>query len=96
MNICGIVAEYNPFHNGHMYQINKARESGATHIVAVMSGNYVQRGEAALCGKFVRASLAVRNGVDLVVELPVPYVLSSAEFFAGGAFSAHRRADQPP
>jgi predicted nucleotidyltransferase len=78
----GIISEYNPFHNGHKYHIDKVREAGATHIVAVMSGNYVQRGDVAIIDKFKRAEIAVQNGVDLVIELPVTYSLSSAELFA--------------
>ncbi len=85
MKVAGIVCEYNPFHNGHKYQIAKTRENGATHIVAVMSGNFVQRGDVAIMDKFERARAAVQNGVDLVIELPVPYVLSSAEGFARSA-----------
>ena len=85
MKVSGIVCEYNPFHNGHNYHIKKTRENGATHIVAVMSGNFVQRGDVAVISKFERAKAAVQNGVDLVLELPVPYALSSAEGFAGAA-----------
>ena len=71
MKTYGIICEYNPFHNGHLYQIEKTKElTGADHIVAIMSGNFVQRGEPALLDKFARAQIAVRNGVDLVVELP--------------------------
>lgn len=83
MKTYGIICEYNPFHNGHAYQIEQTRkETGATHIVAVMSGNFVQRGEPALVDKFKRAEIAVQNGADLVIEMPVQYSLSSAEFFA--------------
>lgn len=85
MKISGIVCEYNPFHNGHLYHIKKTRENGATHIVSVMSGNFVQRGEPAVADKFNRAKAAVTGGADLVIEIPVPYVLSSAEFYARGA-----------
>ena len=84
MNPFGIIAEFNPFHNGHYYLINTAKRLGATHIAAVMSGNFVQRGDAAVVGKFARAEMAVRNGVDLVLELPVPYSLSTAMRFADG------------
>lgn len=87
MKTCGIVAEYNPFHNGHLYQMNKTRELGATHIVAVMSGNFVQRGEPAILSKFDRAEAAVRAGADLVLELPAPYAAASAERFAFGSVS---------
>ncbi len=85
MKISGIVCEYNPFHNGHAYHIAKTRENGATHIVAVMSGNFVQRGDAAVLGKLTRAQIAVASGVDLVLELPVAYSLAPAELFARGA-----------
>lgn len=86
MKVYGIVSEYNPFHNGHIYQIEQTKkEKGATHIVAVMSGNFVQRGEPALLDKYKRAELAVKNGVDLVIELPVRYSLSNAEMFARSA-----------
>lgn len=87
MNIFGIVSEYNPMHNGHIYQIQKTRQMGATHIVAVMSGNYVQRGDIAVADKFTRAELAVKCGVDLVIELPLIYSLSTAELFSYGAVS---------
>ena len=85
MKVSGIICEYNPFHNGHLYHINKTRENGATHIVAVMSGNFVQRGDTAIMDKLERARLAVHSGADLVIELPVQYCLSSAENFASGA-----------
>lgn len=87
MKITGIICEYNPFHNGHLYHMNQTRENGATHIVAVMSGNYVQRGDIAVLDKFTRAKLAVRGGADLVIEIPSVYALSSAEFYARGAVS---------
>ncbi|MCX7658729.1 MAG: nucleotidyltransferase family protein [Oscillospiraceae bacterium] len=87
MRIFGIVAEYNPFHNGHLHQISETRKNGATHIIAVMSGNYVQRGDTAMIDKFKRAEIAVSCGADLAIELPTPYALSSAEFFAKGAVS---------
>lgn len=83
MNI-GIVCEYNPFHNGHMYQIDQIRkEFGAeTNIVALMSGNFVQRGGVAIADKGLRAKCAVLSGANLVLELPFPFSMSSAEFFA--------------
>ncbi len=91
MRVAGIVAEYNPFHNGHAIHIEKTREPNggceATHIVAVMSGSFVQRGEPAIMTKFDRAKAALAGGVDLVLELPVPWCLSSAEGFASGAVS---------
>lgn len=82
MKIAGIIAEYNPFHNGHAYQIRATREAGATHIVCVMSGNCVQRGDIAITDKHFRARTAVKNGADLVIELPVPYSLGTAPDFA--------------
>lgn len=82
MKTYGIICEYNPFHNGHIYQIEETRKQGATHIVAIMSGNYVQRGDVAMIDKFARAKSAVANGVDLIIEMPVVYSLSSANFFA--------------
>ena len=86
MNI-GIVCEYNPFHNGHLYQIDKIREEFGedTNIIAVMSGNYVQRGGVAIADKALRAKCAVLSGVNLVLELPFPYSMSSAEYFAKSA-----------
>lgn len=89
MNIIGIVCEYNPFHNGHAYQINRSRETLGedSAVVCVMSGDYVQRGEPAFFSKFARAEAACRCGADLVVELPLPWALSSAENFARGAVS---------
>lgn len=88
MKICGIVAEYNPFHNGHKYHIEKTKEQyGATHIAAVMSGNFTQRGDVAVFDKYKRTETALKNGADLVIELPVPYALGSAEQFAFGAVS---------
>lgn len=85
MKISGIICEYNPFHNGHLHHIEQTKKNGATHIVAVMSGNFVQRGDVAVINKFERAKTAVRCGVDLVIELPVAYCLSSAETYAKGA-----------
>lgn len=85
MKITAIVSEYNPFHNGHKYLIDRARENGATHIAAIMGGNFLQRGECAVVDKFHRSKAAVLGGVDIVLELPVIYACSSAEKFAGGA-----------
>jgi len=87
MRICGVIAEYNPFHNGHKYLLDEIKKQGFDAIVAVMSGNYVQRGEASVVKKSVRAKSALLNGVDLVIELPIPFVLSSAQRFAFGAVS---------
>ncbi len=86
MKICGVVCEYNPFHYGHLYHLNQVRLN-ADAIVCVMSGNFVQRGEPAITRKHIRAENAIRGGADLVVELPAPWALSSAEHFANGAIS---------
>lgn len=80
----GIVAEYNPFHNGHKYMIDQCKKQGASHIVVAMSGNFVQRGEPAVMDKWSRAKCALLCGADLVIELPLAWSLSSAEGFARG------------
>ena len=87
MNIVGIVCEYNPFHLGHEFHIQKSRElvGEDSVLVCVMSGDFVQRGEAALYSKFARAEAACFSGADLVLELPVPWAIASAEGFARGA-----------
>lgn len=82
MYTAGITAEFNPFHKGHAYLISEARRRGATHIAVVMSGAAVQRGELAVCPKQERAAAAIKNGADLVVELPAPYSCSAAHWFA--------------
>ena len=91
MKVAGIVAEYNPFHNGHAHHIERTRAADgscrATHVVAVMSGNFVQRGEPAVLPKFDRVRAALAGGADLVVELPLPWAIASAEAFAFGAVS---------
>ena len=96
MKAVGLVTEYNPFHNGHLYHLNKAMEiTGADISVAVMSGDFVQRGEPAVLDKYTRTSMALNSGVNLVVELPVNYAVSSAESFATGALKVldHIKAD---
>lgn len=86
MKITGIVAEYNPFHKGHEYQLKKARElSGCDAVAVVMSGNFVQRGEPAIIDKFRRAETAVHAGADIVIELPMPFSCQNAEMFAFAA-----------
>lgn len=86
MKVLGIVAEYNPFHNGHLYHLEQSRAAcGADCAVCVMSGNFVQRGEPAIAEKRARAEMALRAGIDLVLELPVVYAMSSAEYFAYAA-----------
>lgn len=86
MNILGIIAEYNPFHYGHLYHLEKAREiSNCDGIICVMNGNFMQRGRPALLDKWARTHMAVKNGVDLIIELPLIYGIRSAEYFARGA-----------
>ena len=88
MNLLGLVVEYNPFHNGHKYHLEKSKElTNATHTVAIMSGSFLQRGEPALFDKYTRAEIAVKNGVDLVIELPTLYSCQSAEIFSHGAIA---------
>ena len=85
----GIVCEYNPFHNGHLLQINEIKKSTDEPIICVMSGNFTQRGEIAIADKYARAKAALECGADLVVELPIPFCISSAEYFArAGVFIA--------
>lgn len=86
MKAVGLITEYNPFHNGHVYHLREAvRMTGAEISIAVMSGDFVQRGEPAIIDKYARSRAAIDCGVNLVVELPVYYALSSAEGFADGA-----------
>ncbi|MGN1108357.1 MAG: nucleotidyltransferase family protein, partial [Oscillospiraceae bacterium] len=85
MKTAAVICEYNPFHYGHKYQLDQTRKLGATHIVAVMSGSFTQRGDAAVFDKYTRARTALENGADLVLELPVKYSLCAAEGFARGA-----------
>ncbi|QIL46727.1 nucleotidyltransferase [Vagococcus coleopterorum] len=85
---CGVIVEYNPFHTGHQYHLMKAREaSGADVVIAVMSGNFLQRGEPAIVDKWQRAEAALANGADLVIELPTAYAVQSADYFAEGGVS---------
>lgn len=79
-----IASEYNPFHNGHKYHIEKTKQLGADAVVCVMSGNFVQRGDIAVAEKHVRAKTALMSGADLVVELPLKYAVSTASYFAEG------------
>lgn len=86
MNILGIITEYNPFHNGHKYHIEEAKKkTNADFTICIMSGHFLQRGIPAVIDKWTRAENALRNGVDLVIELPTVYSLNSAEYFAEGA-----------
>jgi cytidyltransferase-like protein len=82
MSDFGIICEFNPIHNGHVRLIQKARELGAERVVCIMSGNAVQRGELSIADKYFRAEQAIKCGADLVLELPFPFSMSSAEFFA--------------
>ena len=84
--VLGVIAEYNPFHNGHLYHLLKSKdEAKADYTVAVIGGNFTQRGEVSLVDKWTKAEMAIANGVDLVIELPTIYSTSSAENFADGA-----------
>lgn len=84
--VLGIVAEYNPFHNGHLYHLEKSKQDAeCDYAVAVMGGNFTQRGSCSLIDKWSKAKMALLNGVDLVIELPVLYSVSSAENFAEGS-----------
>lgn len=87
MKIAGIICEYNPFHKGHSYQIENLKKKGYTHIVCVISPNFVQRGDIAIFEKRTRTALAILGGADLVIELPTPYAVSSAgQFSFGGVY----------
>ena len=85
MKIGAIICEYNPLHNGHVYHIQETKKQGVTHVIAILSDNFVQRGDVALLNKFDRAKLALHAGADLVLELPVIYSCASAECYATGA-----------
>jgi len=86
MKVLGIVAEYNPLHNGHLYHINKAKqETGADAVIVALSGDYVQRGELAVTNKWVRAESAIKNGIDAVFEIPVYACLGNASVYASTA-----------
>lgn len=88
MKVNGVIAEYNPFHNGHKFHLEEsARLTNADYTIIAMSGNFMQRGAPAILDKYKRAEMALRNGADLVLELPTYYAASSAEFFATGAVS---------
>ncbi len=88
MKVVGLIAEYNPFHNGHVRHMQMAKAlTGADYCIVVMSGHYVQRGEPACMDKYLRTDAALRSGADLVIELPVAFATGSAELFAAGAVS---------
>ncbi|PFO09932.1 hypothetical protein COJ85_00685 [Bacillus sp. AFS076308] len=88
MNAVGLIVEYNPFHNGHAFHLNASKEAAnAEVVIAVMSGNFLQRGEPALVSKWYRTKMALLNGVDIVFELPYMFAVQKAEIFANGAVS---------
>ena len=90
MKIAVIIAEYNPFHNGHAEHVAFTKSAGFDAVAAIMSPNFMQRGDVACCSKWVRAEMALRGGVDLVIELPTPAAISAAENFAAtGVSLAH-------
>ena len=84
MKIAGVIAEYNPFHNGHAHQLAQLRQQGYSHIAVAMGGNFLQRGSAAVCSKQLRAKMALLSGADLVVELPLSWACAPAQRFAAG------------
>ncbi|MEG0496444.1 MAG: nucleotidyltransferase [Carnobacterium sp.] len=85
MKSCGVIVEYNPFHNGHLYHIQQAKQNtNADVIIVIMSGNFLQRGEPAIVDKWTRAEMALSQGADLVVELPVSFCVQPADYFAKG------------
>lgn len=86
MNVAAVICEYNPFHSGHAYHLEETRRlCGADYIICVMSGDFVQRGEPAIISKWARAEMTLQCGADMVIELPLPYSISSAQYFADGA-----------
>src|SRR5690554_2036924 len=88
MKSVGVIVEYNPFHNGHKYHLNETKmKTNADCVIAVMSGNFLQRGEPALVSKWARTKMAIESGVDLVIELPYAFSTQKAEIFANGAIS---------
>ena len=85
-NVLGIIAEYNPFHNGHLHHLIESKKiTNSDYTIAIMSGNFTQRGEVSIVDKWEKAKMAINNGIDLVIELPTIYAISSAENFASGA-----------
>ena len=92
MNIIGIIGEYNPFHNGHIYHIEKIKEMfPESMIILVMSGNFTQRGIPSILNKWDKCEVALKYGVDLVIELPFCFATQSADIFAHGAISILRK-----
>ena len=88
MKVAGIIAEYNPFHNGHKFHMEEVKRiTGADYLVVVMSGNFTQRGTPAIIDKYARAKMALSSGADLVIEIPTCYATGSAEYFSAGAIA---------
>ena len=86
MNSVGIIAEYNPFHNGHLYHLNKVKEMFPNSpIILILSGNYLQRGEISMLDKWTKTKIALENNIDLIIELPFNFATQSADIFAKGA-----------
>ena len=87
-NIVGIIAEYNPFHNGHLYHLKKVKEMFPNSpIILVLGGNFTQRGDVSILDKWEKTAIAIKNGIDLVIELPFPFSCASADIFANGSLS---------
>ena len=87
-NVLGIIAEYNPFHNGHLYHLQQSKKlTNSDYTICIMSGNFVQRGDTSLLDKWTKTQMALENGIDLVIELPTLYATSSSENFALGAIT---------
>ena len=94
MKTVGIIVEYNPLHNGHLYHIEETRRlSGCDTLICVMSGNFTQRGEPAIIDKFTRTKMAINNGVDLVIELPFVFTVQNADIFAQTSVSILNHLD---
>ena len=94
MTATAVTAEYNPFHNGHRHHINASKsKTNADYIITVMSGNFVQRGEPAILDKWKRTELALKNGSDMVLELPAFFSCASVEYFAFGAVSIMEKSN---
>ena len=88
MKSIGIICEYNPFHNGHLYHLNTVKEKYPDHtIILVMSGNYTERGDVSIIDKWKKSKIALEAGIDIVVELPFPFATQSADYFSYGAIT---------
>ena len=79
MHVFGVIAEYDPFHNGHAYHLSQMRKAGATHIVVVLGADFTQRGEPAYVNRLARAKAALQNGADLVIAMPITGTLAGAQ-----------------